>query len=89
MVEMASRFEMGSERPVLTSFTRAQMFDEWKWRDETGSARAREALIGVCFLSAFVVFGLLGRLVAMSRRRKKGSFEVERRRRVAAEKREA
>jgi hypothetical protein len=65
------------------------MFDEWKWRDATGSARAREALIGVCFLSAFVVFGLVGRLVTLSRRRKKGSFEVERRRRVAATKREA
>jgi len=69
--------------------TSRKMFDEWKWRDETGSARAREALIGVCFLSAFVVFGLVGRLVALSRRRKNGSFEVERRRRVAAAKREA
>jgi hypothetical protein len=58
------------------------MFEEWSWRDDArGDARAREALVGVCLVSALVVGGLLARLVAMGRRERRGTFETTRRRR--------
>jgi hypothetical protein len=58
------------------------MFEDWRWKDDArGGARAREALVGVCVVSALVVGGLLVRLVAMGRRERRGTFESTRRRR--------
>jgi len=58
------------------------MFEDWTWRDDArGDARAREALVGVCAVSALVAGGLLVRLVAMARRERRGTFESTRRRR--------
>lgn len=60
------------------------LFAGWTWSDERSGARAREALLGVCAVSAVVVVSLCARLASLGRRRGRGTAEAGRRARALA-----